>query len=100
MNIDYAAIAEAYGCKANRVKTPQELEAAIEDAKRQALSTFNRYQGTAQIHDGRLRRLVARRLAEVSEKPAVNPRARTLRSICAGAQILKHGGHRLPMKKG
>lgn len=40
MNIDYAAIAEAYGCKAYRVKTPQELEAAIKDAKRQTRSTL------------------------------------------------------------
>jgi len=40
MNIDYAAIAEAYGCKAYRVKTAGELEHALEDAKKQTRSTL------------------------------------------------------------
>jgi len=33
MNIDYAAVAEAYGCKGYTVRTLQQLKEAIEDAK-------------------------------------------------------------------
>ncbi len=40
LNIDYAAIAQAYGCKAYRVKTAEELEAALTDAKKQTCSTL------------------------------------------------------------
>ena len=40
MNIDYAGVAEAYGCKAYRVKTMEELAAALEDSKKQTVSTL------------------------------------------------------------
>jgi 3D-(3,5/4)-trihydroxycyclohexane-1,2-dione acylhydrolase (decyclizing) len=40
MNVDYAAIAEAYGCKGYRVKTMEELQAALEDSKLQNVSTL------------------------------------------------------------
>jgi len=40
MNIDYAAIARAYGCAGYTARTAAELEAALEDAKRQAVSTL------------------------------------------------------------
>ena len=33
MNIDYAKVAEAYGCKGYSVRTMAELKAALEDAK-------------------------------------------------------------------
>ena len=39
MQIDYAAIGAAYGCKTYTVKTMDELKAAIEDAKKQTVST-------------------------------------------------------------
>lgn len=38
IQIDYAAIGAAYGCKAYTVKTMDELKAAIEDAKKQTVS--------------------------------------------------------------
>ena len=34
MNIDYAKVAEAYGCKSYTVRTMEELVAAFEDAKK------------------------------------------------------------------
>ncbi|MEG1658697.1 MAG: 3D-(3,5/4)-trihydroxycyclohexane-1,2-dione acylhydrolase (decyclizing), partial [Oscillibacter sp.] len=34
MDIDYAAVAEAYGCKAYRIRTMEELSAALADAKK------------------------------------------------------------------
>ncbi len=37
---DYAKIAEGYGCKAYRVTTAEELYAALEDAKKQTVSTL------------------------------------------------------------
>ncbi len=40
MQIDYAAIGAAYGCKTYTVKTMDELKAAIEDAKKQTVSTL------------------------------------------------------------
>lgn len=40
MNIDYAGVAEAYGCKVYRVKTIDELAAALEDSKKQTVSTL------------------------------------------------------------
>ncbi|MPM49389.1 3D-(3,5/4)-trihydroxycyclohexane-1,2-dione hydrolase [bioreactor metagenome] len=40
MRIDYAAIARAYGCVAYTVRTAEELEAALEDSKKQAVSTL------------------------------------------------------------
>ena len=40
MNIDYAGVAEAYGCKVYRVKTMEELAAALEDSKKQTVSTL------------------------------------------------------------
>ena len=39
IQIDYAAIGAAYGCKTYTVKTMDELKAAIEDAKKQTVST-------------------------------------------------------------
>ncbi|RKJ78184.1 3D-(3,5/4)-trihydroxycyclohexane-1,2-dione acylhydrolase (decyclizing) [Butyricicoccus sp. 1XD8-22] len=38
--VDYAAIGAAYGCKTYTVKTMDELKAAIEDAKKQTVSTL------------------------------------------------------------
>ena len=38
--VDYAAIGAAYGCKTYTCKTQEELEAAIEDAKKQTVSTL------------------------------------------------------------
>ena len=35
LNIDYAKVAEAYGCKGYRCRTMEELKAAFEDAKKQ-----------------------------------------------------------------
>ena len=40
MQISYAAIAKAYGCVSYTVKTAEELEAALEDSKRQTVSTL------------------------------------------------------------
>ena len=39
IQVDYAAIGAAYGCKTYTVKTLDELKAAIEDAKKQTVST-------------------------------------------------------------
>jgi 3D-(3,5/4)-trihydroxycyclohexane-1,2-dione acylhydrolase (decyclizing) len=39
IQVDYAAIGAAYGCKTYTVKTMDELEAAIADAKKQSVST-------------------------------------------------------------
>ncbi|MFS0559722.1 3D-(3,5/4)-trihydroxycyclohexane-1,2-dione acylhydrolase (decyclizing) [Terribacillus sp. 179-K 1B1 HS] len=40
VNVDYAKIAEAYGAKAYRANTVEELKAALEDAKQQDVSTL------------------------------------------------------------
>ena len=40
MRIDYAAIAKAYGCVSYTVKTADELEEALEDSKKQVVSTL------------------------------------------------------------
>ncbi|HWP21354.1 MAG TPA: 3D-(3,5/4)-trihydroxycyclohexane-1,2-dione acylhydrolase (decyclizing) [Candidatus Cryosericum sp.] len=40
MRIDYAAIARAYGCVSYTVRTAEELEAALEDSKKQLVSTL------------------------------------------------------------
>lgn len=40
ISIDYAAVAAAYGCKTYTVKTIDELKAALEDAKKQTVSTL------------------------------------------------------------
>ncbi|WP_026691966.1 3D-(3,5/4)-trihydroxycyclohexane-1,2-dione acylhydrolase (decyclizing) [Peribacillus kribbensis] len=40
LNIDYAKVAEAYGAKGYRVNTKEGLEAALEDAKKQEVSTL------------------------------------------------------------
>jgi 3D-(3,5/4)-trihydroxycyclohexane-1,2-dione acylhydrolase (decyclizing) len=40
MQVDYAAIGAAYGCKTYTVKTMEELVAAIEDSKKQTVSTL------------------------------------------------------------
>ena len=40
MNIDYAKVAEAYGAKVYRANTREELIAALEDAKKQTVSTL------------------------------------------------------------
>ena len=40
MRIDYAAIAKAYGCVSYTARTAAELEAALEDSKRQSVSTL------------------------------------------------------------
>lgn len=40
MRIDYAAIARAYGCVSYTVRTAEELEAALEDSKKQVVSTL------------------------------------------------------------
>lgn len=40
LSIDYAAIAKAYGCVSYTVRTAGELEAALEDSKRQTVSTL------------------------------------------------------------
>ncbi|MBC2264261.1 3D-(3,5/4)-trihydroxycyclohexane-1,2-dione acylhydrolase (decyclizing) [Listeria booriae] len=40
MNIDYAKVAEGYGAKAYRANTIPELKAALEDAKKQQVSTL------------------------------------------------------------
>ena len=40
MRIDYAAIARAYGCVSYTVRTAEELVAALEDSKKQAVSTL------------------------------------------------------------
>ncbi|MEG6532576.1 3D-(3,5/4)-trihydroxycyclohexane-1,2-dione acylhydrolase (decyclizing) [Caldibacillus thermoamylovorans] len=40
LNIDYAKVAEAYGAKTYRVNTIEQLKAAIEDAKKQTVSTL------------------------------------------------------------
>ena len=37
---DFAKIAEGYGCKAYRCSTPEELEEALEDSKKQTVPTF------------------------------------------------------------
>ncbi len=40
MKIDYAAVAAAYGCKTYTVTTMEELAAALEDSKKQTVSTL------------------------------------------------------------
>lgn len=40
MQISYAAIAQAYGCVSYTVRTAEELEAALEDSKKQQVSTL------------------------------------------------------------
>ncbi|MEM1504562.1 3D-(3,5/4)-trihydroxycyclohexane-1,2-dione acylhydrolase (decyclizing) [Domibacillus sp. 8LH] len=40
MNIDYAKVAEAYGAKSYKANTVEELKAALEDAKKQSVSTL------------------------------------------------------------
>lgn len=40
MNIDYAKIAEGYGAKVYRANTAEEVKAAVEDAKKQTVSTL------------------------------------------------------------
>ena len=40
LHIDYAKVGEGYGCKAYSVHTLEELECAIEDAKKQTVSTL------------------------------------------------------------
>jgi 3D-(3,5/4)-trihydroxycyclohexane-1,2-dione acylhydrolase (decyclizing) len=40
LNIDYAKVAEGYGCKVYRANTVEELKAALEDAKKQEVSTL------------------------------------------------------------
>ncbi|WP_394236819.1 3D-(3,5/4)-trihydroxycyclohexane-1,2-dione acylhydrolase (decyclizing) [Niallia oryzisoli] len=40
LNIDYAKVAEGYGAKTYRVNTIEQLEAALEDAKKQEVSTL------------------------------------------------------------
>ena len=40
MEIDYAAVARAYGCVAYQVRTMEELEAALEDSRKQEVSTL------------------------------------------------------------
>ena len=40
IQVDYAAIGAAYGCKTYTVKTLDELKAAIEDSKKQTVSTL------------------------------------------------------------
>lgn len=40
MNIDYAKVAEGYGAKTYKVNTAEQLKAAIEDAKKQTVSTL------------------------------------------------------------
>ncbi|WNS78738.1 3D-(3,5/4)-trihydroxycyclohexane-1,2-dione acylhydrolase (decyclizing) [Domibacillus sp. DTU_2020_1001157_1_SI_ALB_TIR_016] len=40
MNIDYAKVAEAYGAKSYKANTAEELRAALEDAKKQSVSTL------------------------------------------------------------
>lgn len=40
MNIDYAGIAAAYGCKTYRVTTMEQLKEALEDSKKQEVSTL------------------------------------------------------------
>jgi 3D-(3,5/4)-trihydroxycyclohexane-1,2-dione acylhydrolase (decyclizing) len=40
LNIDYAKVAEGYGAKVYRANTVEELKAAIEDAKKQEVSTL------------------------------------------------------------
>ncbi|WP_163537506.1 3D-(3,5/4)-trihydroxycyclohexane-1,2-dione acylhydrolase (decyclizing) [Gracilibacillus sp. YIM 98692] len=40
LNIDYAKVAEAYGAKVYRANTVEELKAAVEDAKKQEVSTL------------------------------------------------------------
>ncbi|MCP3763662.1 3D-(3,5/4)-trihydroxycyclohexane-1,2-dione acylhydrolase (decyclizing) [Domibacillus sp. A3M-37] len=40
MNIDYAKVAEAYGAKTYKANTVEEVKAAIEDAKKQSVSTL------------------------------------------------------------
>ncbi|MFZ7946229.1 3D-(3,5/4)-trihydroxycyclohexane-1,2-dione acylhydrolase (decyclizing) [Neobacillus sp. 19] len=40
LNVDYAKVAEGYGAKTYRVNTIEQLKAALEDAKRQEVSTL------------------------------------------------------------
>ncbi|NGZ76661.1 3D-(3,5/4)-trihydroxycyclohexane-1,2-dione acylhydrolase (decyclizing) [Saccharibacillus alkalitolerans] len=40
MNIDYAKVAEGYGAKVYRANTAEEVKAAVEDAKKQTVSTL------------------------------------------------------------
>lgn len=40
MPVDFAKIAEGYGCKSYRVTTVEELHHALEDARRQSISTL------------------------------------------------------------
>lgn len=78
LSIDYAKIAEGYGCKAYSIRTIEELEAAIIDSKKQSVSVLfdikvlpktmtNGYGGWWRVG-----------VAEISEKEAVQAKRREL----------------------
>ncbi len=71
IQVDYAAIGAAYGCKTYTVKTIEELEAAIEDAKKQKVSTLIDMKVLPKTMSAGYENWWRVGVAEVSTKPAV-----------------------------
>ena len=71
MQIDYAAIGAAYGCKTYTVKTMDELKAAIEDAKKQTVSTVIDMKVLPKTMSAGYEAWWRVGVAEVSQKPEV-----------------------------
>lgn len=71
MQIDYAAIAAAYGCKTYTVKTMDELKAAIEDSKKQTVSTLIDMKVLPKTMSAGYEAWWRVGVAEVSQKPEV-----------------------------
>ena len=71
IQVDYAAIGAAYGCKTYTVKTQEELEAAIEDAKKQTVSTLIDMKVLPKTMSGGYENWWRVGVAEVSTKPEV-----------------------------
>jgi len=71
MQVDYAAIGAAYGCKTYTVKTMEELKAAIEDSKKQTVSTLIDMKVLPKTMSAGYEAWWRVGVAEVSQKPEV-----------------------------
>lgn len=71
IQVDYAAIGRAYGCKGYTVRTMDELKAAIEDAKKQTVSTVIDMKVLPKTMSAGYEAWWRTGVPEVSQKPAV-----------------------------
>lgn len=71
IQVDYAAIGAAYGCKTYTVKTMEELKAAIEDSKKQTVSTLIDMKVLPKTMSAGYEAWWRVGVAEVSQKPEV-----------------------------